>query len=571
MFTAAASSPPPAPLARALMGDMARYAGRKGAVTGLWVVLAAVLDGIGLALIVPVVNLVFGSGGGFLAQASAAFFRFFGAATPFARLALLSLVMAVLILLRTWVSRLRAVGVAEIQSGFVEHLRLAAATALAHAPWPRIAALQHARITHVMSGDIQRVGAAGWFVLQAVTALALLLAQGVLALILSPLLAALAFAVMAAMTLALYPVLQRARGLGAEMTAGNLVLLHQTTQFLGGLKLAIGQDLQERFLAGFAADLSALTRRQIEFTRQQSLVQSGGGALPALFALVLILAGYGLFHLQPAVLLALIAVIARMAGPLQTLQQGAQQIAAALPAYGAVTELIAGLGGATSSPPQDAPPIPIQGSIGVEEVSYRHEPGGRGLEALSFTLAPGEFVGLCGPSGTGKTTLADLLTGLYPPQTGRILIDGRPLDVRLLPHWRRALSYVSQDSFLLHTSVRSNLLWSCGAATEGDILAALDLVGAAALVRAMPEGLETVVGERGMLVSGGERQRLALAGALLRKPRLLILDEATGALDIESEAEILARLRALSPRPAILLIAHRRESLRFCDRILALG
>ena len=139
-----------------------------------------------------------------------------------------------------------------------------------------------------------------------------------------------------------------------------------------------------------------------------------------------------------------------------------------------------------------------------------------------------------------------------------------------LTSWRNQTSYVSQDPFLFHDTVRRNLTWVRQDAREDDLWGALRLVGAEAMVRGMEQGLETVVGERGMLVSGGERQRLALARALLRNPRLLILDEATNAIDMGSEREILERLLALKSRPTIIMIAHRAESLDLCERILAL-
>jgi ATP-binding cassette subfamily C protein len=268
-------------------------------------------------------------------------------------------------------------------------------------------------------------------------------------------------------------------------------------------------------------------------------------------------------------------IVSRMNGPVGQIQQGAQQLAHSLPAYENVKALerdLAALGQSQPAPAQ-MPPLP-EGPIVFDDVSFVHAAENddgeapRGVRGISVAIAPGEFIGVSGPSGAGKTTFADLLVGLFPPQQGRISIAGTPLDGVLLGSWRQHIGYVSQDPFLFHDTVRRNLAWANPRTTEAQMWDALALTGAGDLVRRMERGLDTVVGERGTLVSGGERQRIALARAIMREPRLLVLDEATSAIDVAGERDILVRLRALAQRPAIVIIAHRTESLALCDRVL---
>jgi ATP-binding cassette subfamily C protein len=177
-------------------------------------------------------------------------------------------------------------------------------------------------------------------------------------------------------------------------------------------------------------------------------------------------------------------------------------------------------------------------------------------------------VGVTGPSGSGKTTFADLLVGLYPPQSGSILVGGTALEGGALSGWRDCIAYVAQDPFLFHDTIRQNLLWGNSGCSEADLWTALEAVGIGDFVRRANNGLDTVVGERGTLLSGGERQRISLARAILRRPRLLVLDEATNAIDVEAERAFLEKLVGQSPRPTIVIIAHRPESLRLCERLL---
>ena len=177
---------------------------------------------------------------------------------------------------------------------------------------------------------------------------------------------------------------------------------------------------------------------------------------------------------------------------------------------------------------------------------------------------------IVGQSGAGKTTLVDLMLGLYQQSEGDILLDGKSLSQFDLNSYRQRVGYVPQDPQLFNTTVRENLLWSAPAASEQKIWNACSLANAEPFVRELPDQLETVLGDRGVRLSGGQRQRLALARAIIRKPDLLILDEATSSLDTESEGLIQKSIDKLSSEMTIIVIAHRLSTIRNVDHVYVL-
>lgn len=355
---------------------------------------------------------------------------------------------------------------------------------------------------------------------------------------------------------------------------------------LGPLNRAMHRRLQEgvaairttKILAAEASESATLEDAvgQLRAMQYRQLRDDGrAGAISQMASALLITGligfGLGIANLGIATLLPLLLVAVRVVPMLEGIQGCWVHWLQAAPAVETANDLVATL--ASVAEPHtglDEAAINLAGEIRFSAVSVRY--ADRSLAALTdfdLTIPARTTTVIAGPSGAGKSTVADVLMGLVEPDSGSMAIDGIPIVGAMRLRWRRLVGYVEQHAALQYGSLRSNLLTAAPGASDTELHLALE-AASAGFALALPHGLDTEIGDNGVRLSGGERQRIALAQALLGKPQLLILDEATNALDEANETAILKALAALRGQITIVIISHGSGSENAADRIVRL-
>ena len=286
-------------------------------------------------------------------------------------------------------------------------------------------------------------------------------------------------------------------------------------------------------------------------------------------ALVLIVGGRMVLNgeLEIGELTAFLLYLGAFFTPIQTLTQlynGYQQGQAAV---AKLRDLLETSPSVTELP--DAQPLPdIEGSIVFEDVNFAYVEDNPVLKNINFKIQTGETIAIVGPTGGGKSTVAKLATRFYDPSSGRVLIDGYDIRNVQLESLRKQIGVVPQEPFLFAGSIRENVGFSRPEASDDEIIEALDASGLMPMVDSLPDGIDTVIHERGASLSAGERQLIAISRAFLSKPRVLVLDEATSNLDLQSESQVERALDAILDGRSAIIVAHRLATVMRADRII---
>jgi ATP-binding cassette subfamily B protein len=341
---------------------------------------------------------------------------------------------------------------------------------------------------------------------------------------------------------------------------------------LQGMKLVVSLNAQEREATRFRVRNDAFIDALMAMRRLTYLA----GGLPGLFlaagsAAVFLVGGWRVISgaITLGTLVAFVAYQMRLLGPIQALMGLYASLAAARVSLRRVHEILDTPAEVTESPDAIALPA-VRGEVMFDDVTLAFDRGGPVLDRVRLRIRPGERVALVGPSGVGKSTIADLLVRQLDPDGGRILLDGQDLRTVRLADLRRHVVVVDQESFVFHASIAENIRYARPDATDGEVLAAARAAGLSELIERLPQGIHTPVGERGRALSAGERQRVAIARAFLADPAVLVLDEATGALDPATQAQVVSGYEAIMRGRTTIVISHRLELARRADRIVVL-
>jgi len=362
---------------------------------------------------------------------------------------------------------------------------------------------------------------------------------------------------------------KRIKKIQKVIVAETTSLAGSTTESLRNIELvkSLGLARQEiERLNAITGKILRLELRKVRSLRLLSFIQ--GTAVNALRTSILFLMLYLIYTRQISIgqFFSLFIYSFFIFGPLQelgTVINTYRETEASLEVFQAIL--------ATPVEARPASPLPLGelGALAFEEVSFTHQTAASpALTGVSFRAERGETLAFVGPSGSGKTTLVKLLVGLYGPQQGRILYNGKPGTAIDLDELRAQIGFVTQDTQLFSGSIRENLLFVNPTATDAECLEVLKRAACDSLLARADRGLDTVIGEGGVKVSGGEKQRLSIARALLRRPRLLVFDEATSSLDSLTEEEITETIREVASSQVItILIAHRLSTVLHADTI----
>jgi ATP-binding cassette, subfamily C, bacterial len=434
--------------------------------------------------------------------------------------------------------------------------------------WEFFTAHPLGRMTHAVAGEAGRVATGYVVAANFLSSVILTLVYVCMAIAISWKFSLVGIAFGAVIAFALHYLVRMARTAGKRQTRHQRELVLFLTDALNSVKPLKAMGKEAHFGRVLEERVEKLRKSLRRLVISQESRKSFQDIMMAVCLGGIFYALIGIWSYKLSEVLVLGLLLSRTMSSMGRLQSYYQKAAILQAPHVELKKFIAQATAAEEKPPAGMTPT-LDSGCRLEAVSFAFGEK-KVLDKTDLEIPARQISVLTGPSGAGKTTTTDLIIGLYPPSEGRVLIDDVPIEQLNLREWRRMIGYVPQELMLFHDSVFANVTLGDEDLTESDVRSALEVAGGWDFVSALPNGIMTIVGEKGSKLSGGQRQRVALARALATKPKLLILDEVTSALDPKTETDICSRLLTLKNKMTILAVTHRPAFLDIADRVYTL-
>lgn len=526
-------------------------------------------QGAGLILLLPLIQILgpAANSDNNISQAISGFFESVNLEiSVYSIVAIYIVIISLIVLLRQYQRVLSS----KITQNYISHLRTKLFNHISNASWAFILNQKRSALFHSLTQDISKVGVTSFNMLNIISSSIIILINVLVAVLIDPFFTLITVAFSVILSYLSKPFMEKALDQGVLSRNYHKDIYTGVNEMLQGLKNVKSHNLEQDVQQNFADKSQNMVQHVIAFSRTQASTAAFHGILSAITLGAYFLLSVQLLKIPIASLVVLVIIFARLVPKFTGLVGSWQKVRNAMPAFEGLDNLMkeAEENKEIHSNKRDKPTF--SDSLQLSNVSYQY-PGAFQLKEVSLQIKYGTVVALAGISGSGKTTIADLISGLIKPDSGEIIIDGNTLKDSGFQHWRTSLSYVTQEPYFFNGTVKENLLLGCsGKISDEEIWKTLEDCLLADRIRKSDSGINAVIGEQGLKLSGGERQRLAIARALLRKPSLLLLDEATSALDYENENKILKTIFKQKAKLTVVIIAHRLSTLKNVDEIFVL-
>jgi ATP-binding cassette subfamily C protein len=462
--------------------------------------------------------------------------------------------------------------VASVMARINTEARLDVIRTLMHARWSFYARQRLSRLVSAAGESANAVGDAFQLSTEMLTAFLRIFIYLLVCYVIAPAMVLVAAAVAGIMAVSYGALVRHSKRAAKGQSRAMTRMKADLTDVFIGIKAIRGMGRQAQMSTLLAQDSRALDQSMRHRVLSAEYAEELQAPLIAICMVLGLLGGSQLLHLGGHELLLAAILLVRLVNTFGFVQRGSQRLMAAQVWLTSARKLIDAAAASQEQLTGGKQPDPALG-IRFDDVSFKHADGRELLSNVDFTVEPGRITALVGPSGAGKTTTLDLILGLLPVRSGKLLLGGVDSAEVDLAKWRQAIGYVPQDVTLFHDTVRNNVALGEARFSDEEVWRALRAAGADEFMELLPEGLDHVVGERGQAISGGQRQRIALARALLHRPAILILDEATTGLDRESEQAICTRIREMVRDEGLTVVAvsHGEAWRQIADRIYKLS